>query len=152
MSYKEVNNNFFGYEGTIGRKDYAINMLIVVSLYLILTFTNFQALAPYTKPEFLLHVLLFMVGLFKFVLVISSISMIYRRIADFSLNKGDKFKLITKRLFAFLYVLPILYFFGIKYFFDTFPSIIIFFDILTLFIILPLAIIFAFILCFVKSK
>ena len=43
MRNKDYNNEFFGWNGSIARKDYAINMLIVFALYIVLSFVNFQS-------------------------------------------------------------------------------------------------------------
>jgi hypothetical protein len=44
MGYKEENNDFFGWYGTINRKNYTINILILVTLFILLSVTNYQTL------------------------------------------------------------------------------------------------------------
>ena len=57
MTYKQSNNDFFSYQGTINRKDYAINMLIVIALLIGISLVRFDSFAPYIRPEFLYKVL-----------------------------------------------------------------------------------------------
>lgn len=152
MNHKESNSDFFSYNGTINRKDYTINLLIVVALYIILTFTRFENILQYTKPEIIIHIFVFMVSMFKFLLVMSTISIIFRRVADVTLSKSEIFKTNTKKIFALLFVFPILHLFCLRYFLDIFPSLVTILDTITLFVLIPISIIIAIILCFIKGK
>ena len=152
MNQQENNSDFFSYNGTISRKDYSINLLIVVSLYIILSFTKFENLLQYTKPELLVHIFVFMVSMFKFLLVMSAISIIFRRIADITQNKSEQFKTNAKKVFALLYVFPILHLFCLRYFLDIFPSLVSILDMSTFFILMPISMLTAIVLSFVKSK
>ena len=152
MINKESNSDFFSYNGTISRKDYTINLLIVVALYLILSFTKFENLLQYTKPELLVHIFVFLVSLFKFLLVMSTISIIFRRVVDITLNKSETFQTNSKKIFAILYVFPILHLFCLRYFLDIIPSLVSILDLITLYILMPISVITSIILCFIKGK
>lgn len=84
MSYQEQNNDFFSYYGIIGRKNYIINMLILITLFICMYFVKFENFAPFIRPEFLYKALIYMAEFFKFVILMSAISIVYRRIADIS--------------------------------------------------------------------
>lgn len=148
----ENNNNFFSYNGYINRKNYAINMLILVALYVSVSFVNFESFFQYTNYKFLYTVLMFMVGFFKFVILMSAISVVYRRIADISKKRTEQFFMAMKRLFVLLIVLPALYVYCIRYFFDVVPILVYGLDILTFFGLIPAGIIMAIILCFIKGE
>ena len=154
MFNKNYNNEFFGWQGTISRKDYIINLLIVFVLYIALTFLNFRIFEPYVPVKFLLTILEYLVEIFKIVLLMCGLSIIYRRITDFSGRKPYNFQLKMKRLFVFLYVIPTLYLLCIRYFFEmisVFIPIIGFMDVVMLFIILPLSFISAIVFSFIKG-
>ena len=76
MSYQQSNKDFFSYQGTINRKDYTINMLIVIALSIGISLVRFDNFVHYIKPEFLYKILMFMVNLFQFVMLMSAISLI----------------------------------------------------------------------------
>lgn len=152
MANRESNKEFFSYQGTINRKDYIINMLILIALYTGISFINFESFAPYISYKILLNILIFMASLFKFVILFSGLSVIFRRIADFSLYKSYKFNLTMKRIFVFLYVLPVLYLFCIRYFLDITPALANILDIIVIFVIIPLACITSVIFCFIKGN
>ncbi len=118
MSNKEYNNDYFSYEGVISRKNYTINMLILIVLLISLSLIRFDTIKQFVTYNFLYETLIFIVNFFKFVIVMSMLSVIYRRIADFSENKSIKFNLIMKRIFILLFVFPLLYFYCIIYFFN----------------------------------
>ena len=84
MQSNEYNNDFLGYHGYINRKNYAINLLILFALFLATNLVNFEKLTQFTNYEFLKTVLSFVVDLFKFVIMMSALSVVYRRIADIS--------------------------------------------------------------------
>lgn len=149
---EQDNNDFFSYNGTINRRNYAINMFILVALYVVIYFVNFENFVLFTSQKYLLHILMFFVNLFKFVIVISAISVIYRRFADICTKKTEKFKLTTKRIFTLLYVIPILHLYCIRYFLDVIPPLVSILDMITFFILLPLALITAIVLCFIKGN
>ena len=152
MNHKESNSDFFSYNGTINRKDYTINLLIVVVLYIILTFTRFENILQYTKPEIIIHIFVFMVSMFKFLLVMSAISIVFRRIVDITENRSEQFKISTKKAFALLYVFPILHLFCLRYFLDIFPALVSILDMATFFVLMPISIITTIVLCFIKGK
>ena len=151
MAEKNYNNEFFGWYGSISRKNYAINMLIVFALYILLSFVKFNAFEQFIPIKFIFSVLVFMVGLFKLVLIMCALSLVYRRIADFAGTKPYSFQLNMKRLFVFLYVVPALYLMCVRYFFEFFPLFINFMDLLTFFILIPLSFISAIVFGFIKS-
>ena len=152
MDYKDNNTDFFSYNGTINRKNYAINMFILIALYVVIYFVRFENFVLFTSQKYLLHILLFFVGLFKFVIVISTISVVYRRIADISTNKTENFKLIAKRIFTILYVFPILHLYCLRYFLDIIPALVAFLDTITFLVLLPIAAITSIVLCFITGK
>lgn len=152
MAQRESNNDFFSYQGTISRKNYIINMLILSAIYIGLSFIHFENFSDFIRYKILLTILIFMADLLKFVVLLSALSVIYRRIADFSVYKSYKFNLIMRRLFVFLYVLPVLYIFCIRYFLDIMPFLINILDIIVFFIVLPIAFISSVVFCFIKSN
>ena len=85
---KESNNNFFSYQGTINRKNYIIDTIIIIFLYGLLSLVKFENFKPFISFELIYSILLFVVGMFKFVLIFSFLSLVYRRIADFSAGKS----------------------------------------------------------------
>lgn len=147
MSYGNSNNSFFSYQGYINRKDYTVNLFILFALYIVLSAVRFESFTQYTNAAFLLNIILFLAGFLKFIILMSVISVVYRRIEDISENKSYKFYIIMKRLFVILFVIPILYFFCIRYFFGFIPL-----DYFVLFILTPLSLISSVILCFIKGQ
>ena len=79
MAYNESNNSFYSWEGTINRKDYVINMLILIALFFALNLVRFDILA---QNKILYTILMFIIGFLKFIFIMSVLSVIYRRIAD----------------------------------------------------------------------
>ncbi|MCD7740128.1 MAG: hypothetical protein LUH11_02135, partial [Candidatus Gastranaerophilales bacterium] len=80
----ESNNEFFSYQGCISRKNYLVNMLILAALYFCISLVKFENFLPFITYKFLFYILMFFVSLFKFIILMSAISVIYRRISDFS--------------------------------------------------------------------
>lgn len=152
MSQQESNNDFFSYQGTIGRKNYAINMLILLALVIGLSLIKVETFAPYITYNFLYLVLAFMISMLKFVAIMAMLSVVYRRIADFSTNKPESFKILMNRTFVVLFVFPILYDFCIRFFIDIIPTLQSILDLMTIFILYPLALIAAIIFGFIKNK
>lgn len=152
MSYKEYNNDFFSYQGTISRKNYIINLIILAALFICMSFVKFETFLPYIKPEFLYKILIFMAEFFKFVLLMSAISVIYRRIADFSNSKSNIFKENIQKLFVILFVFPFLYDFCIRYFIDFIPYLQGILDIAVNLILIPIGIIALVIFGFIKGN
>ena len=152
MSYNESNNEFFSYQGTINRKDYIINILIIISLLIGISLVKFDNFAPYIKPEFLYKVLMFMVYFFQFVMLMSVISLVYRRIADFSSSKSVVFISTMKKLFAILFIFPVLYIFCFRYFINIIPILQNTLDIITTFLLLPLGFLSMIIFAFLKGE
>lgn len=152
MSQQESNNDFFSYQGTIGRKNYAINMLILLALVVGLSLIKVETFAPYITYNFLYTVLAFMISMLKFVAIMAMLSVVYRRIADFSRNKPESFKILMNRTFVILFAFPILYDFCIRFFIDIIPALQSILDLITIFILYPLALIAAIIFGFIKNK
>lgn len=152
MQNSEYNNSFFSYDGYINRKNYAINMLILLALYISTSLVNFKSFTQFTDYNFLQDILLFLVDFFKFVVMISALSVIYRRIADVSKKRSKNFLENAKKAFAILFVFPILYIFCLQYFLDIVPILILILNLLTFFLLIPFGAIFAIILLFVKGE
>lgn len=147
MAYYESNNDFLSYEGRINRKNYIINMLILLALYICVAFLiKFESFSQYFSHEFFNTVLEFIVELFKFILIIAIMSLIYRRIADFS-DFGDKYK----KMFFILFFFPFLYINWGAYLLSFLPPLVYVLNI-SMIIILPIAIITAIVFAFLKSK
>lgn len=152
MAYKDYNNDFFSYQGTISRKNYIINMLILIASFIGLTFVRFEIFQPYIKFELIYKTLIFMAEFLKFVILMSAISVVYRRIADFSYSKSNNYKENMKKLFAILFVFPFLYDFCIRYFIDFIPYIQYIFDIIVNIALIPIGIISLIIFSFKKGN
>lgn len=152
MTSSNFNNDFFSYQGTIGRKNYIINTLILVALYIGISLINFERFEEFFTFKLLYSILIFIVGLFKFIIIMSVVSIIYRRISDISYSKSLTFDTVMKRIFVILYVFPLLYFLCIRYFIDIIPIALNILDFVTLFILLPLSTIFAIIISFIKGR
>ena len=152
MQSNEYNNDFLGYHGYINRKNYAINLLILFALFVATTLVNFEKLTQFTNYEFLKVVLTFVVDLFKFVIMISALSVVFRRIADISKKRPASFFENFKKAYGILYVFPIFYLYCFRYFLDIIPQLTTILNILTIMILLPLAIISTIILCFIKGE
>ncbi len=152
MSQQESNNDFFSYQGTISRKNYLINMLILILIVVGLSFIKLDSFEPFITYKFLYTVLVFMVSMLRFVAIMAILSVIYRRIADFSTNRPASFRLLMNRTFAILFVFPILYDFCIRFFIDIIPTLQNLLDIVTIFVLYPLAFIVAIIFGFMKKK
>lgn len=152
MSQQESNNDFFSYQGSISRKNYLINMLILILIVVGLSFIKLDSFEPFITYKFLYTALVFMVSMLRFVAIMAILSVIYRRITDFSTNRPASFKLLMNRTFAILFVFPILYDFCIRFFIDIIPALQNLLDIITIFVLYPLAFIAAVIFGFIKSK
>ncbi len=150
MSYEE-NTNYFSYQGVIGRKNYVINMFVVVGLYIALTMINFDFLNNFISYKLIFSILAFTIQMLKFVLIFSAISLIYRRFTDITLGKSYNFNLNARRIFVLFYVFPVLYFLCIKYFLDIIPFLIVILDNILYFVILPLSLIITVVIAFIKS-
>ncbi len=147
MENKESNNEFFSYQGTINRKNYIINGIILILLFVITSLIRFENFEPYIKYKIIYKILIWVVEFFKFVLITSLLSVIYRRIADFS---GGNEKII-KIIFMIFFLYPfITYYFG-YFLFSSIPQILNIM-VLSLIGILPVSIILAIIFAFIKSK
>ena len=116
MEYKEYNNNYFSWQGVINRKNYIINMFMLIAIFILTSLVPFQNFERYINFKFIYSTLIFSVNFFKFIIIMSALSVIYRRIADFSSGKSYKFKMNMIRIFAVFYVFPLLYFYCIRYF------------------------------------
>lgn len=146
MPYMD-NTNFLSFEGKIGRKNYIINLLILLLLLIGIFFIKFENYIEYFRYKFLYTILIFIVDILKFAIVISILSVVYRRIADFStINKKMKY------LFFIFYLFPVLYVYWGHYLLDFIPPLISLLDIITYIIIIPTAIIITIIFSFLKSK
>lgn len=147
MSYYESNNDFLSYEGRINRKNYIINMLILSALYIGVSFIRFDVIGNFFTFQIFNTILIYIVELFKFVLIIAIMSVIYRRIADFS-SLNDN----MKKMFFILFFFPFLYLNWGNYLLNFIPVLTNLLNILTVFILLPAAIISSIVFAFLKSK
>ena len=152
MQSNEYNNDFLGYHGYINRKNYAINLLILFALFIATTLVNFDKLTQFTNYNFLKTVLSFVVDLFKFVIMISALSVVYRRIADISKKRSVEFFENLKKTYGIIFVFPIFYLYCFRYFLDIIPPLTTLLNILTIMVLIPLAIISTIILCFIKGE
>lgn len=152
MQSNEYNNDFLGYHGYINRKNYAINLLILFALFIATTLVNFDKLTQFTNYNFLKTVLSFVVDLFKFVIMISALSVVYRRVADISKKHPVSFFEKIKKIYGLLFVFPVFYLYCFRYFLDIIPLLTNILNILTIIILIPLAIISTIILCFIKGE
>ncbi len=144
----DSNSAFLSWEGTINRKDYAINMLILIALFVALHLVNFNVLAP---QKILNTILLYLVSFLQFIILISLLSIVYRRINDFSTGRSFRFQNIMKYIFGIFFLFPVLYFYIFAYFLSNIPFISVFLSYTALCFIL-VAIIASIIFCFIKSK
>ncbi len=150
MTYFETNNDFFGYNGVINRKNYAINMAIMFFVFLGLYFINFSAFLQYTSLKFLFYILDFMVSLTEFAAIFAMLSLVYRRLADISKSKSMRFSENIKKIYVMLFVIPVIYFLCIRLFFSNIPLLTNILDCIAFFVLAPLAVIAAVIISFVK--
>ena len=147
MIKKEYNSDFLSFEGRISRKDYIINMLILVALFVLLTFTNFNSLLQYSSSQLVNIIVIFVIGIIKFTIVASIISIVYRRISDIS-NFSKK----MKNFFIIFYFVPFVYLGFARELIDFLPIIIFLLDRIIIFIHIPIATVSAIIFSFLKSK
>ncbi len=152
MAYRNSNNDFFSYQGTIGRKNYAINMLILIALFVLISLVRFESFMRFTNLTFLYSVVLFMANLFKFVVLMSAVSVVYRRLSDIAYSKSLSFYNSIKKIFVLVFVFPILYIFCLRFFIDIIPFIQNLLDILVLYVLVPLGMLSVIILGFIKGK
>ncbi|MBQ4122557.1 hypothetical protein IJD44_02365 [bacterium] len=147
MIKKEYNSDFLSFAGRISRKDYIINMLILVALFVLLTFTNFNSLLQYSSSQLVNIIVIFVIGIIKFTIVASIISIVYRRISDIS-NFSKK----MKNFFIIFYFVPFVYLGFARELIDFLPIIIFLLDRIIIFILIPIATVSAIIFSFLKSK
>ncbi|MBQ8886438.1 MAG: hypothetical protein IJY61_01910 [Candidatus Gastranaerophilales bacterium] len=152
MQREDYNNDFFSYQGRISRKNYVINMFILLAVFGGLSFIKLERFEPYITYKFLYSALVFMVSMTKFVALMAMLSVVYRRISDFTNKKVDSYKLVMKKIFILFFVLPILYDYCFRFFINIIPPLQYTLDITTIFILYPLAFLTTIILCFVKSE
>lgn len=150
MSYFESNNDFFGYTGTINRKNYAINMTILVLLLIGLSFLNLQSFNDFIPIKFLLSILSFLVSFAQFVIFFSILSLVYRRLADICKSKSYKTAEIIRKLFILLFALPVIYVICIRMFLPNIPFLTNILDVSVYFILLPLCLIASIVISFIK--
>ena len=143
---KDYNNSFYGYNGYINRKNYAINLFILVALYVSALFVNWNSFFQYTPYKFLLNILLYLVFFFQFMIAISALSLVYRRLADITKNIQEEKQQLVKQFFAVIYVFPFLYLFCLKSFLNFYIL-----DIISL-LLFGVSALFTIILCFIKGK
>lgn len=144
----DSNSAFLSWEGTINRKDYAINMLILIALFVALYFVNFDVLAP---QKILNTILLYLVSFLRFIILISLLSIVYRRINDFSTGRSFRFQNIMKYIFGIFFLFPVLYFYIFLFFISYIPFLSVFLNILAVYAVYG-AVIAAIVFCFIKSK
>lgn len=150
MSQQESNNDFFSYQGTISRKNYIINMLILLAIFVGVSFIRVENFAQFITYKFLYAVIVFMISMLKFVSIMAMLSVVYRRIMDFTQFRPVVFQETMKKVFVILFVCPVLYDFCLRFFIDIMPALQGILDFLTIFVLYPLAIIAAIIFCFLK--
>lgn len=114
---------FFSYEGRIGRKNHFINMVILILLYVGLTLIRPDGLTANTNFKFLNTILYFMIDLMKFLTVMSSFTLLYRRINDICINRTQKFCSIMRKIYTVIYVIPLFVYFCAPLVVDMFPAI-----------------------------
>jgi uncharacterized membrane protein YhaH (DUF805 family) len=149
MNFNEYNNNFFSWEGLIGQKDYAINMAILFVVVFLLQFINFKVL--FGEQNFLVGILDFLAQFLQFVFVISILSVVYRRINDFTVDRPLIYKKVYKVIFIALFLFPVLYFYIFAYFLDFIPILVKLLNIVCLFTAI-LGFIASVVFCFIKGK
>ena len=147
MENNNYNNDFLSYEGKIGRKNYIINLLILTAIYIGTKLINFEGIKQYFTYEFLYNTLIFIVELFKFMIIIAMLSVIYRRIADIS--NSDK-KWFT--MFLILFLFPFFYINWGYYLLNFIPPLVQILNAVTIFLLLPAAIIVSIVFAFIKSR
>ena len=148
--YNQENNNFFGYYGYIGRKNYIINSVILAVMFVVLHFVNFPSLMQYSNMSFLNYVLEFIIGCFKFITIFSFISLAYRRLEHITAGKSNNLALILKRIYGILYVYPILAY-CLGPFLDFIPGLNIAM-LWSIIIILPFTLLFTIVISFIKGN
>lgn len=151
MNNKNFNTAFFSYEGQINRKDYAINMLILIGLFVALTLIKPEAFVLHTSLKFLAVILSFAISLVRFVVSFSILSQIYRRINDITRKKSFKNDTIWHKFFIGIYIIPIILYFIVGYLIGNIPIVSSLLNGYIL-IMMPLMAIYAFILCFIKGQ
>ena len=146
MNKKDSNNLIFSYEGCINRKNYIINMLILTVLYIAILLIQFEKFESYIN-KYIYSALIWVVWFIKFIALVSMLSVVYRRIADFSGIISSKLKAV----FVIFYLYPFFVYYCGNFLFSSMPLLIeiIAFSIL---IILPISIILTIIFAFIKSK
>ncbi len=147
MDNNEYNNDFLSYYGKIGRKNYIINLLILTAIYIVTLLINLEGLKQYITYDFLYTTLYFVIDLFKFMVIIAILSVIYRRIADIS--NTDK-RLIT--IFIILFLFPFFYLNWGYFLLNFIPPLVQILNVLTIYVILPLALVFSIVMAFIKSR
>lgn len=149
MFSSEYNNDLLGFQGRIERKNYIINLLICSAILIGFHFIRFDVLMQYIPYKLLKDSLGICISLFIWVIFISLISVIYRRITDISYYKSSKFKKNIRKFYIICFVVPLIIqccslFVGIL-------PLLYFTNILVL-CFLPINIISALVLCFIKAK
>lgn len=152
MGKNGYNNDFFGYKGKIGRKNYLINMLILVAMYIAISCIQFDSLIQYITFKLIYSLLIWTVEVLKFVIIMSAISLVYRRIQDFASTKTQNFNDSMKRIFIYLFVFPTLYIFCIRYAIGIIPNITALLDTLTFLVLVPIGIVFAITISSIKGS
>lgn len=144
------NNNFYSFEGTINRKNYTINMSIIITLCACLHFADFSFYFSFTNLKFLYGIFEFLIEIFKLILMYCAISVVYRRFSDITWNSSQKTKGNAKKIFTVIYIIPILLYFlgGILFQEGLFQQISI---LILIFFFLPISLITSIILCFIKQ-
>lgn len=152
MKHSNFNTDFFSYNGEINRKDYAINMLILIGLFFALSLINPENFIINPSLKIIAIIMAFVISLTKFVICFSSLSLIYRRIKDITYNKSITTKNIFHKLFIFIYVVPILSFYIIAFLFADILPFLMGLMLLLIKIAFPIMIIFAIIISFFKGR
>lgn len=152
MTQQESNNDLFSYQGSISRKNYMINMLILLAIFVGTSFIRLENFEQFITYKFLYSAMVFVVGAIKFVAVMAMLSVVYRRIIDFTQFKSITFQETMKKIFVIAFVFPVLYDFCLRFFIDIIPSLQGILDLLIVFILYPFATIASIAFCFPKGK
>lgn len=140
------NSDFFSYYGKINRKNYIINLLILSALFLLLSITDFTIFTKFSS-EILTTTVFSILDFLRFVIIAAILSVIYRRIADFS-NHNKK----LKTFFVIFYLTPFIFYYLGNFLFDFSSSLLVILNTIILNIIFPISIIAAIVFAFLKSK
>ena len=128
-------------------------MLILLAIFVGINFIHWERFEQFITYKLLYTALVYTIQIIQFISLMAIISVIYRRIADFSKNKPNAFKKNMEKLFIILFVIPLLYTVCSGIFIDIIPitlTNIINFTII--FILFPIQMLVSIAFCFPKRK